>query len=95
MISGDRHIAEISKMKIPGWSNDLYDFTSSGLTHTWSDKTMTAEVNHNRVGDLIIEKTFGLLEIDWSEKQPKVNLQVRGYKNALYQNDVISFTPVR
>ena len=95
IISGDRHIAEISKMKIPGLPYELYDFTSSGLTHTWSDKTMISEINHNRVGNLIIEKTFGLLEIDWTGKRPKVNLQIRGYKNALYATQVISFTPVR
>ena len=95
IISGDRHIAEVSKMKVPGLSYELYDFTSSGLTHTWSDLTMRKELNQNRVGDLIIQKTFGLLEIDWTGKQPKVNLQIRGYKNALYEKQVIAFSPVR
>ena len=95
IISGDRHMAEVSKMNISGLPYALYDFTSSGLTHTWSDPTMTTEVNQNRVGDLIIQKTFGLLEIDWTGKQPKVNLQIRGYKNALYEKQVIAFSPVR
>jgi alkaline phosphatase D len=94
-ISGDRHIAEISKMNIPELSYELYDFTSSGLTHTWSDSSMTSEVNHNRVGDLIIQKTFGLLEIDWTEKQPKVSLEIRGYKNVLYQKQMLTFRSVR
>jgi len=90
IISGDRHIAEISKMTIPGLPYELYDFTSSGLTHTWSDK-MTSEVNQSRVGNLIIEKTFGLIEIDWNVRQPRVTFSIRGYQDALYEKQVISF----
>lgn len=94
-ISGDRHIAEISKLKLPELPYELYDFTSSGLTHTWSDPGMETEINQHRVGDLIIQKTFGLIEIDWTGKQPMVSLQIRGYKNILYQKQLLTFSPVR
>ncbi len=95
IISGDRHIAEISKMKIPGLPYELYDFTSSGLTHTWSDTGMDSEMNSHRVGDLIIQKTFGMLLIDWTGSQPSVKLQVRGYKNALYEEQIVRFDSVK
>jgi alkaline phosphatase D len=76
VISGDRHIAEISEMKLPGLRYPLVDFTASGLTHTWAGAQQ--EVNKYRKGELIIQKNFGLLLIDWKGKNPKVTLQVRG-----------------
>lgn len=89
MISGDRHIAELSKMKIPGWKNELYDFTSSGLTHTWS--TVWEEVNKYRVGELIIEKNFGVIEIDWKSKRPLLTLTVRGLNQSTYATYQVRF----
>ncbi len=35
IISGDRHISEFSKINLPELDFPLYDFTSSGLTHSW------------------------------------------------------------
>lgn len=88
IISGDRHIAEVSKINIPGLPYGLYDFTSSGLTHTWSGAV--AETNRHRVGDLIIQKTFGLVVIDWAGANPKATLEIRGKDGFLYQKfDVI------
>ncbi|MEP2770965.1 MAG: alkaline phosphatase D family protein [Fulvivirga sp.] len=64
VISGDRHIAELSKIEL---SNDkkLYDFTSSGLTHTWSE--VWEEPNQYRTGELVIAKNYGLLAVDWEK----------------------------
>ena len=80
-ISGDRHIAEISKMELPGYGN-FYDFTSSGLTHTW--RNPGEEPNRYRVGDLIIEKNFGLIQLDWSGKEVIVTFQVRGLNDQVF-----------
>lgn len=63
VISGDRHIAELSKLELNN-DKELYDFTSSGLTHTWSEAWK--ENNQHRLGDLIIAKNYGLLTIDWT-----------------------------
>ena len=86
-ISGDRHIAEVSRMKIQELPYELYDFTSSGLTHTW--KGAEAEVNKHRVGALIIEKTFGVIVIDWTGST--VALEIRGAHGALYQKLEMKF----
>lgn len=75
-ISGDRHIAEVSRMEIPGLTYPLYDITSSGLTHTWS--IIGSESNSARVGALIAERNFGLLDITWKKNKPKVNLKIVG-----------------
>lgn len=81
-ITGDRHIAEVSKMTLPGLPYPLYDFTSSGLTHTWEESE--PEANPYRVGELIIQKNFGIININWNDHLPLLELQVRGLENSLY-----------
>ena len=88
IISGDRHIAEVSKMDVPGLPYSLYDITSSGLTHTWSS-TMAFEKNQCRVGKLIIEKNFGMILVDWSGKNPMVTIEIRGKNDVLWDQPTI------
>ena len=78
-LSGDRHISEIASMDIPGYGQ-FYDFTSSGLTHSYESST---ETNSHRMGRLVTEKSFGLIKIDWSGASPKVSLEMRGVKGEL------------
>jgi alkaline phosphatase D len=59
ILSGDRHIAEISMTR--NGKYPLYDITSSGLTHTWG--TYRYEPNGNRVGGQFALKNFGMLSI--------------------------------
>lgn len=88
-ISGDRHIAELAKLSVEGLPYPLYDFTASGLTHTW-ERAMPEE-NPNRVGQLIIQKNFGMILVDWSGPVPQVTFQVRGKNNTLYEEHVAKF----
>jgi hypothetical protein len=76
IISGDRHCAEYSKIDLQGLGYPLYDFTSSGLTHSWT--AYREEKNEHRVGPLIAERNFGLISINWSKPNPEVQLQVIG-----------------
>ena len=89
LISGDRHIAEFSKISLPGLSYPLYEFTSSGITHTWTEPWV--ELNRYRLGDLVIQKNYGLIKIDWSGQEPKVTLQARGLNNSLFAEAVVDF----
>lgn len=75
-LSGDRHIAEISKLDVPGLKFPLYDITSSGLTHTWS--VIGTEKNSNRIGDLIVERNFGLIDFSWLDGKPVITMQIIG-----------------
>lgn len=34
-ISGDIHFAELNRLTCPGMGYPMWDFTSSGLTHSW------------------------------------------------------------
>ena len=88
ILSGDRHMAEISKMDLQGLPYPLYDFTSSGLTHIRSG---TTEANKLRVGDMIVKKNFGLLKIRWEGEHPVVSMQVRGQQNQMFEELVVRY----
>lgn len=80
--SGDRHIAEISALRLDALDYPLYDFTSSGLTHTWSNAG--SEDNAHRVSDFIINLNFGIIIIDWDDQgKHAVTFQIRGEGNSL------------
>jgi alkaline phosphatase D len=70
-ISGDVHWGELSKLPVPGLY-PLYDVTSSGLTETWP----SVEENQNRVGEIVRENNFGMIEIDWNAKDPEIHMQL-------------------
>lgn len=88
-ISGDRHIGEVSKMTVPGLPYQLYDFTSSGLTHTW--QAGRDEANQYRVGQLVIEKNYGVIRINWNNVLPAMQLELYGKENQLWQSIPIRF----
>lgn len=78
-LSGDRHIAEFSSKDIPGLGYPLIDFTSSGLTHTYS--SFSAEENPYRKGEVVKELNFGILKLDF--KNNRVQMEIRGVDNKL------------
>jgi len=81
-LSGDRHIAEISEMLLDGLDYPLYDFTSSGLTHTWLRDD--EEQNKYRISDFIVNLNFGMILIDWKEdNNHKITFQIKGEDNSL------------
>jgi len=90
LLSGDRHIAEISKIKLDGLPYDLYDITSSGMTHSWEN--IREEYNELRVNDKMTgEKNFGVLKIDWDARPLKVKVEIRGLENKLHFDQEIQF----
>ena len=75
LLSGDRHFAEISREpKAVGYP--LYDLTASSINRP--GKGDRVEPNVFRVGDLYEFENFGLLTIDWSAKDPAVEMTIRG-----------------
>lgn len=81
-MSGDRHIAEISKLELEGLSSPVYEITSSGLTHAY--EAVGNEPNKFRVSELIGKKNFGLVLINWESPEPKIALEVRGENNVVF-----------
>jgi alkaline phosphatase D len=90
LLSGDRHIAEVSKIKLDSLPYDLYDITASGLTHSWED--IGTEFNELRVDDKMTgEKNFGVLKIDWKAQPLKIYIEIRGLENKLHFGQEIQF----
>ncbi len=81
-LSGDRHIAEISRFDLEGLESPLYEITSSGITHTWREKR--EEENRYRLGELIIRRNFGVMQINWSDGVPRIIAEIRGLGNELF-----------
>lgn len=72
IISGDRHFGEISRIAWEG--KQFYDVTSSGLNHPF---IAAADDNRLRVGEVVSEMNYGLLQISWEGATPIVKAQIK------------------
>ncbi len=81
ILSGDRRISEISKKEVEGITYPLIDFTSSGLTHSYSN--FTGEPNKFRVDNVVSEKSFGILKFNFNTNT--VVMEMRGETNIVYE----------
>lgn len=88
ILSGDRHMVDVSKMQLEGLPYPLYDITSSGLTHT---RTTEVEPNRYRVGEMIVKRNFGLLKISWKGDRPTVLFQARGAQNEVLEEIMLKY----
>jgi alkaline phosphatase D len=89
LLSGDRHIAEISKYTQADIPYPVYEVTASGLTHAATENK--GEPNKYRIGSLINVLNFGLMTIDWQKKPLQVQLQIRGLQNQLLLEEKLNF----
>ena len=88
LVSGDRHLGEISRMESSETPYPLYDVTSSGLTHhvdwIWHSRNLfLPEKNHYRLGQQFTERNFGVIDIDWTTNPAQITLEVRDEKNGI------------
>ena len=74
VLSGDRHLAEISveKAELP---YPLHDITSSSLNLPLGPRD--DEVNTRRIGKNFTGANFGTLEIDWTFQPPVLTFSIR------------------
>ncbi|MDB4673439.1 alkaline phosphatase family protein [Verrucomicrobiales bacterium] len=77
LISGDRHMSEISEdTKAIGYP--LIEVTSSGLTQAGGG---TKEENEHRVGSIYRKRNYGVITIDWAAEDPLIGLGIRDAVN--------------
>jgi alkaline phosphatase D len=74
LLSGDRHIAELSCLDLPGQRRPLLELTSSGLTHAFTN--VGDEPNRLRRSPLYAAVNFGLVRVDPAREL--ITLEVRG-----------------
>ncbi len=83
-ISGDVHLAELSKRLVPNLY-PIYDLTSSGITQL-------EEVdipNTYRVGNVNFDYNVGALQIDWSQTDPEIFFKIYGLTgNETYNHSI-------
>ncbi|MBC5774295.1 alkaline phosphatase family protein [Pontibacter sp. KCTC 32443] len=88
LISGDRHIGEISRTELPGLNYPLYEVTSSGMTHVYSGNNV--EPNKYRVGGLVNKLNFGMFRFNWGNKV-QVEMLVKGKDNEVYLRENVTY----
>jgi alkaline phosphatase D len=72
LLSGDRHFAELSRAERGPYP--LYDFTSSGMTHT--SPAGAGRRNSRRVSGMVYDGlNFGTVSIDWAQSDPLITLR--------------------
>ncbi len=80
LLSGDRHLAEISRLDRPDVGYPLFDITSSSLNMASGNQTAGVrwvnEVNRQRVGLTWFETNSGRIDIDWQAADPELTMQV-------------------
>lgn len=84
-ISGDRHLAEISRWDGDDDATPLFDVTSSGMTHSYT--SYSGEPNRWRVGSPFTSLNFGTLDIDWNTEPIVVDMQIRNASGAIVRAD--------
>jgi alkaline phosphatase D len=87
IISGDRHLAEISRLPPEAFEigYPIFDVTSSSLNtpsgnFTKAGTRFANEINSYRVGLTYFDTKFGFIDIDWTQTDPVIRLQVRDEK---------------
>lgn len=78
LVSGDRHLMEISCDRRGSTPYPMWDFTSSGLTES---ERQVDDPNSHRVGPVYRGLNFGLIHIDWNTPHGvEITLEGRGGK---------------
>jgi alkaline phosphatase D len=93
IVSGDRHLGEISRLEDPRLQQPLYDITASGMTHHAQDGLFvkfSKERNQYRVGSNYTDLNFGLIEFHWNASPPTATLQIRGADNEVHATDTVA-----
>ena len=90
-VSGDVHFSEVSMTDAGPYP--LYDFTSSGMTH--SNSEWAQAVNTYRVGEAYTGRNAGLIQVDWNRRDPAIRLQTIGQEGRAVLRHTISLSDLR
>ena len=95
ILSGDRHLAEISRLDSPnGVGYPLYDITSSSLNQPGGGRA--EEPNQHRVGPGNFRRpNFGLIVIDWEQDDPPISLQIQDVQGQVVLRHDVRLSEIR
>ncbi|MFT5422713.1 MAG: alkaline phosphatase D [Phycisphaerales bacterium] len=86
MISGDRHLIELSCDRDRGTAYPMWDFTSSGMNQ---GPRSLDEPNGHRVGPVARDTNYGVISIDWDSPDPVITLEGRDQDGAVILSQLI------
>ena len=79
ILSGDRHMSEISSMDLPGYGKIL-EITASSINRL---SNLTEEKNSLRQGPFFTKENFGLMDIDWARRKAIIEIKDMAGKSVL------------
>ena len=92
IISGDRHLAEISRLDPEVVGYPLYEITSSGMNSAGAGQ---GERNRYRIDtDNFRGDNFGAIRIDWDAPSPHLALQVRNQSGNIVKSHFVPFNEI-
>lgn len=89
ILSGDRHVGAFYR-ETQGTPYPLVEMTSSGMTHAWAE---ASEAGPNRLGALVRELHFGLVDVDWAQR--RVVLSLRDAAGAVLRETAVQLDDLR
>jgi len=89
ILSGDRHISEVSRLSLPELTYPLYEFTSSSLTNPWS--IQKKEPNRYREKQIIYEPNFSVIDIKEDESGMQLEVRFIGKDRVVFQTHRLRF----
>lgn len=103
LLSGDRHLAEISRLPADhplGVGYPLYDITSTSLNAPSGNFTKAGvrfanEINSYRVGLTYFDVNFGSIAIDWEQSDPVIRAQIRDEKGGVVLQQRLKLSDLR
>ena len=87
ILSGDRHISEVSQTQVEGYPFPLYELTSSSLTNPWGEPR--DEPNPFREKSIVYDVNFAVLELVFNDRLPSFKLSYVGKDNNVLQTHTI------
>ncbi len=83
LLSGDRHIGEISRIKYKGIN--ITEITSSSLTRAWGNNN--PEKNSYRIGNTVYDLNYGLIEIKGNTIEASIRSNNQEVKEKIMLNE--------
>ena len=90
VLSGDMHYADISCWT-EGAPYPIWDATSSGLTEVWPIPTP----NRQRRSKVLADRNFGMLDIDWTGRDPVVAMNIHDGQGQLRLSQTLRLSQLR
>jgi alkaline phosphatase D len=97
VVSGDRHLAEISMLAAERIGYPLYEITSSGLNSAMG-RNSQGRLEQNSLRDMkknVLVNNFGSIQVTRHGKDIELRLQIRGESGEILQEKVISLDSLR